>query len=730
MMTILTTLLIVWGTISIIYGMHYFVHEKKGYYRSTMLLLGLSAGMWQLGYGIFGICDNLHICAIIRAIALFGVTLYPLTETVLALYMTGISKKIQYAVRTVLTVFGLTDWILFSNPNVDIFERVGGFTRFRAVSSTGRNIHVIFVMTVFLIAFISWLLWFKRVTFKREKRLLYKILVANFTIMVCTIPDTMFVSKMQYGYPTSGIGAGISLLLWFVASEKYNTFLISSGTLGDYVEKVVNEGVIVFDVSGEAIEVNAFAKDKLGIKSGQKPSELLAIGKSDEEIFKELEESGSVIYKSNIINEDMVYIANMTVARDDYGEPFGYIMTLTDITNEERLIVEAKSASSAKSRFLANMSHEIRTPMNAITGFADIILRDSKDEVARENASFIASSAKTLLAIINDVLDFSKIESGKLSIVNENYNTVSLLSDVSAIIRIRLIGKRVSLDVNISPDFPSELIGDEIRIKQVLINLLNNAVKYTQEGYIILSLDYEKIDEKKCRIMASVTDTGIGIKEEDLCKLFESFTQVDTRKNKNEEGTGLGLAIAKRLVNMMGGDLRVESVYGQGSKFTFDFINEVSSWEGVGEFEEALHYREPELFRTSMTAEDAKILVVDDNSVNLRVMEGLLMPYGIKPTCVESGIASIRCAERMKFDIIFMDHMMADMDGYEAMNRIHSIEGCENVPVIVFTANALSGARQEYIKMGFDDFIAKPVSPVDIDNVLRKFLREELINEN
>ncbi len=229
--------------------------------------------------------------------------------------------------------------------------------------------------------------------------------------------------------------------------------------------------------------------------------------------------------------------------------------------------------------------------MNAITGFADIILRDSKDEVARENASFIASSAKTLLAIINDVLDFSKIESGKLSIVNENYNTVSLLSDVSAIIRIRLIGKRVSLDVNISPDFPSELIGDEIRIKQVLINLLNNAVKYTQEGYIILSLDYEKIDEKKCRIMASVTDTGIGIKEEDLCKLFESFTQVDTRKNKNEEGTGLGLAIAKRLVNMMGGDLRVESVYGQGSKFTFDFINEVSSWEGVGEFEEALHYR-------------------------------------------------------------------------------------------------------------------------------------------
>ncbi|MBQ9342147.1 MAG: response regulator, partial [Lachnospiraceae bacterium] len=376
------------------------------------------------------------------------------------------------------------------------------------------------------------------------------------------------------------------------------------------------------------------------------------------------------------------------------------------------------------------MSHEIRTPMNAITGFADIILRDSKDEVARENASFIASAAKTLLAIINDVLDFSRIESGKLSIVNENYNTVSLLSDVSAIIRIRLIGKRVSLDVNISPAFPSELIGDEIRIKQVLINLLNNAVKYTQEGYIILSLDYEKIDEKKCRIIASVTDTGIGIKEEDLCKLFESFTQVDTRKNKNEEGTGLGLAIAKRLVNMMGGDLRVESVYGQGSKFTFDFINEVSSWEGIGEFEEALHYREPELFRTSMTAKDAKILVVDDNSVNLRVMEGLLMPYGIKPTCVESGIASIRCAERMKFDIIFMDHMMADMDGYEAMNKIHSIEGCENVPVIVFTANALSGARQEYIKMGFDDFIAKPVSPVDIDNVLRKFLREELINEN
>ncbi|MBO4214412.1 MAG: response regulator [Lachnospiraceae bacterium] len=729
MMTLLTTLLIMWGTISIVYGLHFFVREKKaGYFRSTMLLLGISAGIWQLGYGVFGICDNIVLCEFIRKIALLGVSLYPLAETVLALHMTRISRKVQYLIRIILTVGALLDWALFSRPETDVFVRVNGFTRFKAVTSASRSYHLTFVMIVFLIAFASWCLWYRETRFKREKRLLFRILIANLAIMVCTLPDTILVEHLEYGYPTSGIGAGISLVLWFVAAEKYNTFSVSSRTIGDYVRKVANEGIVIFDVKGRAVDINKFASEVLEIEPKAHPSDFLETDEDDETIFKKLEDGTYSHYKSRMIKGDSVYMADMTAAWDDYDEPFGYIMTLIDITKEEDLIVKAQSANEAKSKFLANMSHEIRTPMNAITGLADIIVRDSVDPVAKENASMIATSSQSLLAIINDILDFSRIESGKMSIVNELYRSASILNDVTAIILMRLQGKNIKLDIHVNPSFPSELIGDAVRIKQVLINLLNNAVKYTNEGYIILNVDYEKLDYYRCRIKASVTDTGIGIKDTDLDKLFESFTQVDTKRNRAEEGTGLGLAISKQLVNMMGGDIEVESIYGHGSSFSFDIVNEVASWVSIGDIEKVLTRTEPEFFDVNITAKDAKILLVDDNSINLRVMEGMLQPYDIKPVSVESGKAAIRCAEHMNFDIIFMDHMMPEMDGVEAMQKIREIKGYGNGAIIALTANAIMGARQSYLKMGFDDFIGKPVSPAELDETLRKYLRPELIS--
>ena len=727
----LSTLLIIVGTVSIVYGVHFFWKEKNsGYLRRTMLLLGLSAGIWQIGYGFLGLNDNDTICLITRRIALIGVSLYPLTETVLALRKTGISKKGQYVIRSVLTILAITDWILFSGSRADVFIRVGNWTTFQAVKCPERTFHEIYVAIIFLTALGSWFLWFRKVKIRREKRLLYGILLANISIMVFALPDTILVRLLNYGFPTSGLGAGLSLMQWYLAAEKYNTFSISSKTMGSYVQNVVEEGIVIFDEELTAVEVNRFAREEMNIREKMDLTQILTLEQSAEEIFASLVEKSHIRFKSGMPMSNRIYMVEMTVAWDDYREPFGYIMTLTDITKEEQLVEEAESANQAKSNFLANMSHEIRTPMNTIGGMAEMIMRDSLDETARENAAMISAASNSLLAIINDILDLSKIESGKMEIVKESYQMASLLNDVRAMILFKMKGESKRLEVDIDPSFPCELIGDEIRIKQILINLLGNAVKFTSEGSITLRMDYRKEGEDLCRIQAYVKDTGIGIRQEDQELIFDSFTQVDTRKNRSEDGTGLGLAITKRLIHKMGGDIRVESVYGEGTTFYFDFLNEVSSWEPVGDLQESLKKVRTDPFRGSFTAEGAKILIVDDNSMNLRVAEGLLKIYKIRPVCVESGIAAVRCFERMKeFDLIFMDHMMPGMDGVEAMQKIRGLEGGKDTVIIALTANAISGAKYSYREAGFDDFLAKPIEPKKLDELLKKHLPKKLIRE-
>ncbi len=727
----LSALLLIAGTISAMCGVTFFRMERNtGYYRSSMLLLGLSAGIWQAGYGLLGLVDDFEVCGIIRRIALIGVSLYPITETVLAMRMTGASRKFQYFMRIMLTVLAIADWIVFSRPDVDVFERVGNYTVFIAVDDPARIFHNIFVFIVFLSAFLSWLFWFKRTRFKREKRLMYGMLIANLAILVAAIPDTFLVGKLSHGYPTSGLGAGVSLVLWYLSVEKFNTFAVSSKTMGNFVQNVVNEGIVIFDTNRNVVELNRFANDILGVRKGQHISDFLQTGQTDDEIFEELNTRSSFRAKSTVSGNKRIFMADITTAWDDFDEPYGYVMTLSDISKEEELLVEAEKANKAKSNFLANMSHEIRTPMNAICGLSSMIIRDSKDQVAKENAAMISASSKSLLAIINDILDFSKVESGKMEMINEPYYLASLVNDVTTLIRIRLEGKNVKLFVHVNPEIPAELVGDEVRIKQILINLLNNAVKFTHKGFISLDIDFEKLDDIRCRVITSVKDTGIGIREKDIEQIFSSFTQVDTKKNRSEEGTGLGLAISKRLSAMMGGDLKVESTYGVGSVFTFDMINDVESWEPLGDISESLQKVKTDRFNVTITAEDAKILVVDDNTVNLRVAEGVLKPYGIHPICVETGLAAIHCFERLSnIDIIFMDHMMPGMDGVEAMKKIRTLEGGKKATIIALTANAISGAKQQYREAGFNDFLAKPIGAREMDSILRKYLRKELIHE-
>jgi CheY-like chemotaxis protein/HPt (histidine-containing phosphotransfer) domain-containing protein len=404
----------------------------------------------------------------------------------------------------------------------------------------------------------------------------------------------------------------------------------------------------------------------------------------------------------------------------------------------ERQTEIAIQANRAKSQFLATMSHEIRTPLNAVIGLSEIELRKNLPESSRENIVQIHQSGASLLGIINDILDISKIEAGGFELIPVEYETASLLSDTVMLNRVRIGSKPIVFTIEISGDFPLKLVGDELRIKEVLNNLLSNAIKYTRKGSVTLTAAWENISGRENEVLLrfGVRDTGIGIRKEDIAKLFSSYTQLDTRANRKIEGTGLGLEITKKLVEMMGGSITVESEYGSGSVFTVEIIQGIVDYKPIGE-ETAEKLRRFN-YSTEMKGDDidrswmpyGKVLVVDDLPVNLQIARGLLEPYGLMVDTAESGQKAIELikAGKPRYDLIFMDHMMPEMDGIEAVRIIREEADSEygrNVPIIALTANALVGNTEMFLSKRFSGFISKPVDIFQLDEALNKFVREK-----
>lgn len=524
----------------------------------------------------------------------------------------------------------------------------------------------------------------------------------------------------------------------------------------------------------------------------------------------------------------------------DKSAHFLYVVAnvLSDIAYKSyclhRVNLEVEKASHMKSDFLANMSHEIRTPMNAVIGLADLALREEMSPAAREFIHQIKASGRNLLVIINDILDFSKIESGKLDIIEVMYEPLSVINDLASIINSRIGSKNIEFTMDIAPDLPQNLFGDNVRIHQIILNLLTNAVKFTQEGEVHLKMEWARNSEDTITMKVAVSDTGIGIKKNDLSKLFNSFQQVDSKRNRNIEGTGLGLAISKQLLNLMNGTISVKSEYNKGSTFFFDLpqkivkidpcipkvdrsvtaailisnvfvkrqllkdlswigaknidlendtsldsltidyliierayfsqsireflinksnviclvINDYDSYENIdlpnvhiirkpvyslslynamGIANVSLGQDNSELEFT-FEAPSAYILIVDDNSINLTVAKGLLEPLNMNIDVAKSAGEAIEKIHENKYDLIFMDHMMPEVDGVEATHIIRRmIPSYKDVPIIALTANAIGGAKEMFIKEGMNDFVAKPIDIRDILASLRKWLPQEKI---
>ncbi len=472
----------------------------------------------------------------------------------------------------------------------------------------------------------------------------------------------------------------------------------------------VKEGVLIVDMNYNLLYFNEIAGTIFPqLKDEAKVQSIITrvFAREGESVYnsqnKNYEIRVSPLYEDTTMKGYMAWIFDMT-----------FISQYTD--EMISLKQEAERANRAKSIFLANMSHEIRTPMNAIMGFSSLALQGNDVKQMKEQIGYIYNSAKSLLNIINEILDISKIESGRLELLMKNYSTTALFVDVISIITSQMHSQQVQFVYEIPEEFPSILNGDETRIREILINLLNNAVKYTPEGKISFTIQVEDQTTEKIRFVIRITDTGIGIRKEEQEKIFGMFARSNDRKNVNIEGSGLGLSIVKGYVELMGGTLQCESEYGKGTTFSVCLTQQIVDASPMG----LLEYKEEDVASSiDLSFEEYTALVVDDNEINQIVTKRILEQYQMQADVVSSGKQALAAIEKKCYDIIFMDHMMPEMDGVQTLHKMQRMPGAlVNTIVVALTANAVDGVREELLAEGFDYYLSKPLMKEALDKLL------------
>ncbi len=516
-----------------------------------------------------------------------------------------------------------------------------------------------------------------------------------------------------------------------------------------YVNVITKDDDIVIPSKGSKISISDYIKKELEDKKAIQMKEELntkscsaVYGKKSECFFmtSELKYDGMYIagyVPGQFLTEDIDYVL-LTIIWIYGILILLFVISILIMFNLEQKAIEsdelreaklqAEQANKAKSTFLASMSHEIRTPINAVLGMDEMILRECKDEIILEYATDIKNAGNSLLAIINDILDFSKIESGKMELLPAEYSVTNMLRTCYQMIRLRAKNKNLNFVTDINPDIPSTLIGDSMRIQQIIINLLTNAIKYTKSGTVTLCVGFEFLNKNTISLKIEVKDTGIGIRKEDIDKLFTSFQRIEEKKNRNIEGTGLGLAITSQFVNLMNGKISVDSEYGKGSVFKVEMPQTVVSKLPIGNFSETVN-NSHELYKkdNDTYTSSGRVLVIDDVPINLKVFAGTLKDTGLTIDIAESGQQCLDIVSKTKYDIIFMDDMMPEMSGCETFENMKNLSDNpnHNTPVIMMTANAISGAKEEYINFGFTDYLSKPFERNMLIDILKKYLKSD-----
>ncbi len=637
--------------------------------------------------------------------------------------------RIPRAAKIILAVWNTVTYVVIATSlktglyyNITGFEIRAGFPVFRHTDAIW---HHIWSASIMLLAFYGLAALFVRYRKERNniaKKRILMVALATLTESGFVLVATFKPFSFMYLYDVTMISFPIASVFMLIAIFKYN--LLDTASLArEYIIDRLSEGIIAVDDMDEICynnepAINIFptmVHDPKGV----------------------LEQVRSAMANDDPIRiGDRIYTPEAS-ALGSCGVSAGTIYTLTDDTQHYKYMEEleeqkkiADEANRAKSNFLANMSHEIRTPINAVLGMDEMILRESAEKNIRSYANDIQSAGRTLLSLINDILDFSKIEEGRMEILPTQYELSSVINDLVNMSDPRAQKKGIKLEVNVDENVPHILYGDEIRIKQVALNLLTNAIKYTEEGRVALSIGFSKQDEENVLLSFVIEDTGIGMKEEDMDRLFSPFTRIEEKRNRSIEGTGLGMSIVRQLLELMDSHLDVESEYGKGSRLSFDIRQKVVDWEPMGDISDrfAKESGSTEVYHEMFHAPDADILVVDDTEVNLSVFCNLLKQTKVKVDTASSGKGAIALTKDKHYDIIFIDHMMPDMDGIVTLGHIKDETENADTVCIALTANAVSGAREMYLGAGFTDYISKPVDGKRLEEMIRKYLPEEKVH--
>lgn len=726
-------LALIFSTIIALCGISYFLREKNaGRLRYFMLIMGVFGALWSGGYGIMGFAETAKQAEMIRAVGIVGVVGFMMTEALMIAYMIHLPKWLY---RVYVAAFGLVGVIdlFFFIPDHHDFVRIDGRMCYYATNSMARKIHSGFLAFVTVTMLGMVVIWVCKKKTKREASYVRATILSNLAILVSIIPDTILPLLGKPSFPSSAYGMFLTYMVTWFWATKFNAFSITVSNLSQYIYESANTAILIFDECFQLVLANCYGHRLLEIEDLQH-QDLTDLFQCTQEEADQL--LASVLRENQGVAELVTQKGgvscslNFTVARDFQKEPYCIVCFVYDLTKEKNMLCELLQANEAKSQFLANMSHEIRTPINGILGMDSMLLKECQDEGLREYAKNIQSAGQSLLSIINDILDISKIESGKLEIIPTRYELFSILNDCYNLTKVKIEEKPITLHMKINENIPAKLYGDEVRIRQVMNNFLSNSAKYTHEGSITFGVDYEEKSEGEIWLIITVSDTGIGIKEEDLEKLFASFTRIEEKRNRNIEGTGLGLSLTKNLVDLMQGEITVKSIYEEGSCFTAKIPQKIIDKTPMGDFDKRyrqyIHQSEEQAI--SLCAPDAKILVVDDVPMNLIVVKGLLKATKIQIDTAKNGANCLELVQKNRYDIIFLDHLMPEMDGIETLQNMKLLEENpnRNTPVIMLTANAIVGAKEEYMEAGFTDYLTKPVQETLLHEMIMKYLPKEL----